>query len=529
MLLAELLVKLTGDDAKLKTSFSSAGTTVSKFEGIAKKSGMAVAAIFKVMAVATVAAVTYSIAAYSKQETAVNDLTATLKTLKGTSAATTLEFEKAASALQRKSRFGDEDILVGMKELVQITGDYKGSLKASSIVVDLAAAKNMDLKNAALLVGRAYTGQTEMLRRYGIVLKEGAKGQEVLTELNAKFHGSAEQQINTLGGRTKYLGNIFGDYAEVIGNKVGPVIFNFVQERLIPMFNWFGKLINKLSIFNIKLNSIAVSELNVKIREQEALVQRLTDKWTKQGETMGFNSDSTRYFAEEQQNAIKELKNLKEQLDIQIAKEKEWKENMDNGVVPSIQNTSKEVNAWAAQVQGAGNIIGNAMANTVTALLDANATMAEKMSAILKGVLNAVLDAIAMQISAYIALETTKAISTGGLTAPTIAAAVAQLAIIQGLKAAVSTISFEGIGLAKGGVKMRRGFVDFAEEGPEAALPLKTIEPLIGAAIEKYVTNKNSLQVIINAKTIDNNTDFDRVARNIDRSLNKLDKRRGKI
>ena len=48
---------------------------------------------------------------------------------------------------------------------------YDDAMKAAGAALDLAAAKHMDLQSAADIMGKAFMGNTSILKRYGIDLQ----------------------------------------------------------------------------------------------------------------------------------------------------------------------------------------------------------------------------------------------------------------------------------------------------------------------------------------------------------------------
>lgn len=125
------------------------------------------------------------------------------------------EVRAAARAMQDTTTIGDEEFAGVLTDLVAITGDYRASLAEVQTVADLAAAKQMDLSAAAKLVGKAMVGETAELKRYGIIVTEGADAMDALRE---RFRGMAENEAATLQGRVTMLKNEFGDLKEAIGD-----------------------------------------------------------------------------------------------------------------------------------------------------------------------------------------------------------------------------------------------------------------------------------------------------------------------
>lgn len=125
------------------------------------------------------------------------------------------EISATARAMQDATTVGDEQFAVILQELLSTTNDYGKSLQEVGTVANLAAAKQIDLKTAAQLVGRAMVGQTGTLSRYGIIVQEGADVMEVLRE---RFAGMAANEARELDGQIKQLNNEWDDFKEAVGN-----------------------------------------------------------------------------------------------------------------------------------------------------------------------------------------------------------------------------------------------------------------------------------------------------------------------
>ena len=80
----------------------------------------------------------------------------------------------SARAMQDATTVGDEEFAETLQELVVVSQDFEGSLKNVNVVADVAAGLQIDLATAARLVGRAMVGETSTLKRYGIIVQEGA-------------------------------------------------------------------------------------------------------------------------------------------------------------------------------------------------------------------------------------------------------------------------------------------------------------------------------------------------------------------
>lgn len=144
---------------------------------------------------------------WGRLETAVNNTGKNFDDLKPS-------IDAIARSMQDATTVGDEAFAGVLTELITITNNYEASLYNVQTVADLAAAKQIDLRTAAQLVGRAMIGETSTLKRYGIVVEEGADAVEVLRE---RFRGFAENEAKTFGGRLRQLTNEWDDFKQAVG------------------------------------------------------------------------------------------------------------------------------------------------------------------------------------------------------------------------------------------------------------------------------------------------------------------------
>lgn len=163
-----------------------------------------------------------SIAAFAEQESAQVKLTAALRNQSLAIPSVIREYTAMASAMQRMSVFGDEAVLGVQAMLIQVGGVMPSQMqRATQATLDLAAGLGMDLNAAGMLVAKAMSGNTDTLGRYGITLNKArieAEGTSyVLGELNKRFGGQAEAQLETYAGRTAQLSNAWGDFKEQVG------------------------------------------------------------------------------------------------------------------------------------------------------------------------------------------------------------------------------------------------------------------------------------------------------------------------
>lgn len=156
-----------------------------------------------------------------------------------------------ARAMQDATTVGDEDFASTLQALVNISQDVAGSIENVGLVADLAAAQQIDLRTAALLVGRAMVGQTSLLSRYGIVVEEGADAVEVMRE---QFGGMAANEAKSLEGQVAQLNNEWADLLQAVGEVIvgatdGAGILGVLIETTKNLTEWVNR--NKDSLIAV--------------------------------------------------------------------------------------------------------------------------------------------------------------------------------------------------------------------------------------------------------------------------------------
>ncbi|CAB4170050.1 hypothetical protein UFOVP903_49 [uncultured Caudovirales phage] len=222
-----LKIKTAGEDALDRVGLS-----------FKKIGGIAVAAFGAISAIAV-----KSIADYRQQEEATNALTRSManqgiysKALKG-------DYIAQATALQKLTLYGDEQI-IGVQAVLQgYLGQTKVSEGLTKATLNLAAAKKIDLATAAEMVGKSIGTGTNALARQGIEVSATASKTEKLAQvvgaLNDKFNGQAEAAAGGLGA-LKQAENVMSDLFEVIGERLAPVVIMFANK-----FKQFGSDANQ--------------------------------------------------------------------------------------------------------------------------------------------------------------------------------------------------------------------------------------------------------------------------------------------
>jgi hypothetical protein len=176
------------------------------------------------------------IQASARQEQALRQLEARIKSTGGVAGLSVKQLTDMAGALQGVTAYGDEAVEEMQSLLLTFTRIqgpvFEGATRA---VLDMSTVLGTDLKSSAIQVGKALNDPVkgiEALTRSGVTFTEAQKAQIkalaesgrvaeaqriILAELQIEFGGAAEAAADTFGGALQQLGNAFGDLLEQKG------------------------------------------------------------------------------------------------------------------------------------------------------------------------------------------------------------------------------------------------------------------------------------------------------------------------
>ena len=250
---------LTLKDKTFSSGIKKASTQVDKLDNEVKKVNKSISAGTALAATAAAAAIGVfakkSIDAFDKQAKAEAQVRQGLISTKNVSGKTFQELTKQASDLQKKTIFGDEDILQNVTaQLLTFTNITESQFdKTQMAALNLATRMGGDTKGAALQLGKALNDPKKnlsALSRSGIQFSDDqikvikslqetnriAEAQDIiLKELETQFGGSAEAAAKAGKGGLTQLSNRLGDIQEVIGGAI------------LPIINFFAELISKVA------------------------------------------------------------------------------------------------------------------------------------------------------------------------------------------------------------------------------------------------------------------------------------------
>jgi hypothetical protein len=126
-----------------------------------------------------------------------------------------------ADAMQKKTRFGDEDIKNQMTAMMQYGMSRKQVEEFIPVITDFAAATGISLDEATNAVISGTNGMTRGLKKYGLELNltgdKAADAAQIIGQLNAKFGGAAAADLETNAGKVAQLKEQWGNFQEAIG------------------------------------------------------------------------------------------------------------------------------------------------------------------------------------------------------------------------------------------------------------------------------------------------------------------------
>lgn len=164
---------------------------------------------------------------YREQELAVNELNQAMINQGVYTTDLAQKYQQQASALQKLTTFGDEQIISAQAVLQGYVGQREVTQELTTATLNLAAAKKIDLATAAELVGKTIGTSTNALARQGVEMKDNLTTTEryaaVIEGINSKWSGMAQAQADGLGSISQ-LKNAFSDVLETVGEKLAPAI-----------------------------------------------------------------------------------------------------------------------------------------------------------------------------------------------------------------------------------------------------------------------------------------------------------------
>ena len=189
-------------------------------------------------------------------------LNAVLKSTKGVAGVSADAINDHALALSQVTRYEDDAIVGADSLLLTFTKIGKDVFpKATELTLDLATAFKMDLKSAAMMVGKALNDPVKGLTamgKAGVTFTQSQKDmikamveagdvagaqRVIMAELETQVGGSAKAAGETMAGQMDILKNTIGNVKEEIGGALIPVLKDLVTwagPKLVAAFQKFS-------------------------------------------------------------------------------------------------------------------------------------------------------------------------------------------------------------------------------------------------------------------------------------------------
>jgi hypothetical protein len=178
-----------------------------------------------------------SIDSYAAAEAAQKKLAVALRGINQATPQVISDMDRLATQFQRTTVYSDDLVTEMQALLVQVGGvmpqQMEGALQAAT---DLASGLGVDLRQATMLVGKAFEGETGTLKRYGIVIDEAKLKAEglpaVLEAIQQKFGGQAQAEAEGYAGKIKQLANAWDNLKESVGKAIvqDPLVIATLRE-----------------------------------------------------------------------------------------------------------------------------------------------------------------------------------------------------------------------------------------------------------------------------------------------------------
>jgi len=196
---------------------------------------------------------------YRKQLEAQQLLTQGLRNISGVADGASERLQGLASALQKVTTFGDEQIIMAQAQLATFQLSEETIAALSERMLDLAVGSQTDLISSAKMLGKAFTGQATALSRAGVLIDRVGLAQArangpiaeasfLLTELDKNYAGLARSLAETELGKLDQMENQIGDMNEEIGRLMVPlnVFVTATKKDMVEGFNVMLKTLQNL-------------------------------------------------------------------------------------------------------------------------------------------------------------------------------------------------------------------------------------------------------------------------------------------
>ncbi len=439
------------------------------------------------------------IRAATEQEDAIKRLNSALQ-IQGTfTEELSKKYQDFSQELQRSTRFGDEAIQGLIQQLISVGNVGPESMeRATRAAIDFAAATGRDLNTAALTVGKAMTGFTGELSRYGIIIDQNIpkteKAKAALEAMERQFGGFAQKEVNTFSGQVAQLSNAWGDLTEelglfVTGSKTSVEAvkkIKFAVEEATQGLRDFRDLIDKIGVIGLAVPAVGFAKIALAIQD----AKRENEEWVK-----GLEDGNI---------SLSEMDTLLSRVNEALAIRNEIQQesiDINNAIAEAEALRQKQAEDNATRIlenvktnaQSLANSISSGFSSSLSSLITGSKTAKEAFSDLGKSMIKIIADYIAQTIIAKTIGEAIQKVSVaasivqakilekawqpaavfasiataGGAAAAGTAGIITTFGVATALAKASSVVP-----LAEGGIVTKPTVALIGEAGPEAVIPL---------------------------------------------------------
>ena len=159
-----------------------------------------------------------------KNEAATYGLASAVKSLKSGTEDGFLALNKYAESMSATTGIAQDELKGALQKLVYETGNTTIAQKSLSAAIDLSRGAHIGLEAAAKMVGKAYEGNFQALKRYGIEIDKNATGTEALAKITNKFGGAEDSYLASTAGKIDKAKNSMSLLESEIGTAFLPAL-----------------------------------------------------------------------------------------------------------------------------------------------------------------------------------------------------------------------------------------------------------------------------------------------------------------
>lgn len=225
----DILIHIKGDDKDFQTALKKSDASMSTFTSKMQQYGPMIGAAFVTAAAGFVA---MSVKMAAAEEAVSRQTEALLKSQGVMWNNVSGELDSYMKQLEDLTAYNDTDLQQAFNTMIAAGMSYTEAIESMNTVTSMSFSLNRDLASMALLVGKAYNGQTGELSRYGIVLDESLDKTEKFAGLQqyvADNFADASDRADTFEGQMEALKNETSNFAEALGAELLPGLTDFVK------------------------------------------------------------------------------------------------------------------------------------------------------------------------------------------------------------------------------------------------------------------------------------------------------------